>query len=75
LASQNLSNMGQAVDVMQDATDSWCRHGVDVDLAELWYRGDSNDVVDDLNARGRATTGTSVTTPAAAHGLFPDRPR
>ena len=46
--------MGQAVDVMQNATGSWCGHGVDVDLAELWYLGDSNDVVNDMNARGWA---------------------
>jgi hypothetical protein len=75
LASENLSNMAQAVDVMQNATGGWCRHGVDVDLAELWYLGDSNDVVDDMNARGWATTGTSVTTLAAAHGLFPPTDR
>jgi hypothetical protein len=71
LASENLSNMGQAVDVMQDATGSWCRHSADLDLAELWYLGDSNDVVADMNARGSATTGASVTTLPAGHGLFP----
>jgi hypothetical protein len=57
-ASANSPNMGLAIAVMHDATDSWRRHGVDVDTAKLWYLGDRSDVVDYLNAHGGETTGT-----------------
>jgi hypothetical protein len=75
--SANLPNMGLAIAVMHDATDSWHRHGVDVgtaklwylDIAKLWYLGDRSHVVDYVTPVAGKPLGPSVATLFAARRL------
>ncbi len=56
-------------DRMREVTDRWRDHGFDVEMTDLWYAGDRNDVVDYLDTHGWATTATSVPELFAAYGL------
>ncbi|GAT12930.1 class I SAM-dependent methyltransferase [Mycolicibacterium novocastrense] len=73
LASENVANAAQTVTTLQsrmsEAIDSWRRHGFDIDMDDLWYPGDRNDVIDFLSARGWRTTGTSITELIAAQNI------
>lgn len=73
LAAENMSNGSQAVAMMQDrmrtVTESWRRHGLDIEMTDLWYPGVRNDVAEYLNARGWQTTTTSAADVFAANGL------
>jgi methyltransferase (TIGR00027 family) len=73
LATENLRGPGDAVqtmaDRMREATDRWREHGFDVEMTDLWYAGERNDVVDYLSAHGWTTAASSVAELLAAHGL------
>jgi methyltransferase (TIGR00027 family) len=73
LATENLKGASDGVQKMADrmraVTDQWREHGFDVEMTDLWYAGDRNDVVDYLSTHGWATTATAVPDLAAAYGL------
>jgi methyltransferase (TIGR00027 family) len=73
LATENLKGVSDGVQKMADrmraVTDQWREHGFDVEMTDLWYAGDRNDVVEYLNTHGWATAATSVPDLAAAYGL------
>jgi methyltransferase (TIGR00027 family) len=73
LATENLPDASRSVPMMADrmrkATDRWREHGFDVEMTDLWYPGERNDVVDYLNAHGWDATSTDVTELFAAQGL------
>jgi methyltransferase (TIGR00027 family) len=72
-ASENMPNTDQAETMMltrmQTITDRWRQHGFDLDMSDLWYPGDRNDVADYLNAHGWETVATRVADLFAANGL------
>ena len=53
LATENVQGAGDAVqtmaDRMREVTDQWREHGFDIEMTDLWYAGDRNDVVDYLD--------------------------
>ncbi|SOJ53560.1 Putative S-adenosyl-L-methionine-dependent methyltransferase [Mycobacterium simulans] len=73
LATENLPDASRSVPMMADrireTTDRWREHGFDVEMTDLWYAGDRNDVVDYLNTHGWLATSTEVTELLAAHGI------
>jgi methyltransferase (TIGR00027 family) len=73
LASENMPNLDQAVTTMQNqmqaATESWRKHGLDIDMTDLWYGGERNDVVGYLNAHGWTSTAMTMAELWAATGL------
>src|SRR3984957_8606076 len=73
LATQNVQGARDAVqtmaDRMREVTDQWREHGFDIEMTDLWYAGDRNDVVDYLDSRGWTTSATGVSELAAAYGL------
>jgi methyltransferase (TIGR00027 family) len=73
LATENMPNASQAVPVMADrmrqSTESWRKHGFDVEMTDLWYGGDRNDVVDYLDRHGWNVSAISAAELAAAHGF------
>jgi methyltransferase (TIGR00027 family) len=78
LATENLPNAGEAVPVMADrmrqSTEAWRKYGFDVEMTDLWYEGDRNDVVEYLAAHGWEVSATSVAELVASHGLSVDTP-
>jgi methyltransferase (TIGR00027 family) len=76
LATENLRGATDAVqkmaDRMREVTDQWREHGFDIEMTDLWYPGDRNDVVEYLSAHGWTTTTSAVPELLAAHGFsFP----
>jgi methyltransferase (TIGR00027 family) len=73
LATENVPDASQAVPMMADrmrqVTERWRDHGFDVEMTDLWYGGDRNDVVDYLNGHGWNVSAVSVADLFAAHGL------
>ncbi|SON58730.1 Putative S-adenosyl-L-methionine-dependent methyltransferase [Mycobacterium simulans] len=73
LATENLPDASRSVPMMADrireAADRWREHGFDVEMTDLWYAGDRNDVVDYLNTHGWLATSIEVTELLAAHGI------
>jgi methyltransferase (TIGR00027 family) len=73
LATENPRGAGDAVqtlaDRMREVTDRWREHGFDIEMTDLWYAGDRNDVIEYLDAHGWATAGTGVPELAAGYGL------
>jgi len=73
LATENVQGPGDAVQTMADrmraVTDQWREHGFDVEMTDLWYAGDRNDVVEYLSTHGWVTAATTVPDLCAAHGL------
>jgi O-methyltransferase involved in polyketide biosynthesis len=73
LAIENLRGAGDAVQTMADrmrgVTDQWRKHGFDIEMTDLWYAGDRNDVVEYLSAHGWATASGTAPELFAAHGL------
>jgi methyltransferase (TIGR00027 family) len=47
----------------------WRDHGLDIDVSDLWYHDDRNDVADYLDARGWASVGTTMKELLTANGL------
>jgi methyltransferase (TIGR00027 family) len=52
-------------------TRQWREHGFDIDVSDLWYHDERNDVATYLAARGWASTGTTMRDMLAGHGLPP----
>jgi methyltransferase (TIGR00027 family) len=73
LATENVPDASQAVPMMADqmrqATERWRDHGFDLEMTDLWYGGDRNDVVDYLGSHGWNVSALSVADLFAAHGL------
>jgi methyltransferase (TIGR00027 family) len=79
LATENLQGAGDAVETMADrlreVTEQWRQHGFDIEMTDLWYAGERNDVVEYLNSHGWQTAATRVADLAANYGLsLPPRP-
>jgi methyltransferase (TIGR00027 family) len=73
LATENLPDASRSVpmmaDRMREATDRWRDHGFDVEMTDLWYGGDRNDVLEYLNAHGWQAAATSAMDLFAAQGF------
>ena len=73
LATQNTQGASDAVQTMAErmrkVTDQWRGHGFDIEMTDLWYGGDRNDVVEYLSTHGWATATSSVPELFAAYGL------
>jgi methyltransferase (TIGR00027 family) len=73
LATENMPDPSRAVPMMADrmrqVTDRWRNHGFDVEMTDLWYDGDRNEVVDYLGSHGWAVSATSAADLFAVHGL------
>jgi methyltransferase (TIGR00027 family) len=73
LATENLRGASDTIQTMADriraVTEQWREHGFDVEMTDLWYVGDRNDVVEYLSTRGWATSATSIPELLAAQGL------
>jgi methyltransferase (TIGR00027 family) len=65
----------QVEEEMRTFTQRWRDHGLDVDISDLWYHGDRNDVAKYLDARGWQSVGTTMRQLLAVNGLppVPDR--
>jgi methyltransferase (TIGR00027 family) len=72
-ASENMPNVNHAQTTMQTQmqtlTDRWRQHGLDLDMSDLWYFGDRNDVDEYLSTHGWDTVATGHAELFAAHGL------
>jgi O-methyltransferase involved in polyketide biosynthesis len=68
-ASDNMPDTSQAETAIQTLTQRWREHGVD--MAELIYPGDRNDVAYYLDSHGWETVGTSVAELFVTKGLSP----
>ena len=75
-ASENVPNTGDAMSTMvsrmNEAVDRWREHGFDVEMTDLWYLGERNDVANYLGTRGWQTAAVEVAELYAANGLSPD---
>jgi methyltransferase (TIGR00027 family) len=73
LATENMPNAGEAVPVMADrmrqSTEAWRKHGFDVEMTDLWYDGDRNDVVEYLGSHGWEVSASGAAELVASHGL------
>ena len=56
-------------DRMRQVTDRWRHHGFDLEMTDLWYGGDRNEVVGYLDSHGWEVSATSAADLFAAHGL------
>jgi methyltransferase (TIGR00027 family) len=75
LATDYLPNRGHVEAMMpartQPVTDRWRDHGLDIDITDLIYPGDRNDVARYLNTHGWGTVETSLAELFVASGLPP----
>jgi methyltransferase (TIGR00027 family) len=73
LATENLKGASDGVEKMaermREVTNQWREHGFDIEMTDLWYGGERNDVVEYLSSHGWATAATSVPDLAATYGL------
>jgi methyltransferase (TIGR00027 family) len=73
LATENMPDASRSVPVMADrireATERWRDHGFDVEMTDLWYGGDRNDIVEYLASHGWDVTLTRVADLFATHGI------
>jgi methyltransferase (TIGR00027 family) len=79
LATENLQGASDVVATManriHEVTEQWREHGFDIEMTDLWYAGDRNDVVDYLTSHGWMTAASTVPELAANYGLsLPPRP-
>ncbi|SOX52340.1 class I SAM-dependent methyltransferase [Mycobacterium ahvazicum] len=79
LATENLQGTSDVVATMagriREVTDQWREHGFDIEMTDLWYAGERNDVVEYLRSHGWQTTARAVLDLAADYGLsLPSRP-
>jgi methyltransferase (TIGR00027 family) len=76
LATEKMDGGGEGGQMMQDrmqqAIDHWREHGFDVDMTDLWYFGERNDIAEYLSARGWATQVIPMTELYAASGVSLD---
>ena len=49
----------------------WRERGLDIDISELWYHDERNDVAEYLDARGWTSVGTTMRELLAKNGLPP----
>lgn len=71
LVCKNMSGRDDAAavqDRLHNAVENWRKHGFDVEMTDLWYFDDRQDVADYLNNRGWTTTETTMANLFAAHG-------
>ena len=54
---------------MRQSTEAWHKHGFGVEMTDLWYGGDRNDVVDYLGGHGWQLSAGSAAEFVASHGL------
>lgn len=54
---------------MHQAVDRWREHGFDVDMTDLWYFGERNDVAQYLSAHGWTTELVTMAELYTAAGL------
>jgi methyltransferase (TIGR00027 family) len=63
-AAENMGGGGDAAQMMADrmhqAIDRWREHGFDVDMTDLWYVGERNDVSEYLSSHGWSTVPTMM---------------
>ncbi len=75
--AENISGMGEAAATMQSqmqtTTDKWREHGMDIDMTDLWYVGDRNDVAEYLAGYGWTTVSTDSTELAGGYGLWAEK--
>ena len=73
LATENVPHAGRAIPVAtaraREVTDRWRRHGLKIDMNDMWYPGDRTDVVDYLGRHGWETAATSVPELFTLYGL------
>jgi methyltransferase (TIGR00027 family) len=73
LATENMPDASQAVPMMAEqmrqVAERWRDHGFDVEMTDLWYGGDRNDVADYLDSHGWSVTISSAAELFTAHGL------
>ncbi|OBJ49570.1 class I SAM-dependent methyltransferase [Mycobacterium sp. 1423905.2] len=78
LATENLPDASRSVPMMaermREATERWRAHGFDVEMTDLWYAGERNDVVAYLNDHGWAAQTTPVADLLAGLGSSIDSP-
>ncbi|BBY22570.1 class I SAM-dependent methyltransferase [Mycobacterium stomatepiae] len=79
LATENVQGAGDAVGAlaerMREVTEQWREHGFDIEMTDLWYAGNRNDVVEYLRAHGWQTAASGVADLAANYGIsLPPRP-
>jgi O-methyltransferase involved in polyketide biosynthesis len=78
LATENMPNASEAVPVMADrmrqSTESWRKHGFDVEMTDLWYGGDRHDVIDYLDSHGWNVSAIGVAELVAIHGISVPQP-
>lgn len=67
----NQLDEGKIQERMQTLTQSWHDHGFDIDMAELLYPGDRNEVATYLDTHGWQTLASSTAELFAANGLPP----
>jgi methyltransferase (TIGR00027 family) len=61
LVAENMGSGDEVATAMHDVIDNWRRHGLDVDMTDLWYAGDRHDVAQYLNGDGWETSETKMT--------------
>ena len=72
LASENMSDTGMESrmrDGMHQAVDRWREHGFDIEMTDLWYLGERNDVAEYLDGHGWKTVPVDVAGLYEANGL------
>ena len=73
LATENLPDAARSMPIMaermREVTDRWREHGFDVEMTDLWYPGERNDVVDYLNSHGWQATAVNAADLFAAQGF------
>ena len=73
LATENLPDAARSVPIMaermREVTGRWREHGFDVEMTDLWYPGERNDVVDYLDRHGWQATTVKAADLFAAQGF------
>jgi methyltransferase (TIGR00027 family) len=65
----NAGAMATMVELMNQAVDRWRQHGFDVEMTDLWYLGERNDVAEYLDGHGWKATSVLAADLYAANGL------
>ena len=64
-------DVAKAEESMRAFAQRWRDHGLDIDVSDLWYHDDRNDVANYLDAKGWASVGTTMKQLLAANDLPP----
>ena len=65
----NADAMATMVELLNQAVDRWRQHGFDVEMTDLWYLGERNDVAEYLDGHGWKATPVVAADLYAARGL------